>query len=68
MQNDGMTQLLNWKGFYKPLAHMYGYVYGSLLISTEDLPSCTASEVVAFKCLHANLEVVNNTQNPIYYL
>lgn len=57
-----MTQLLNWKCFYKPLAHMHGYLCGSLLISTED-QSSTASKVVTFKCLHNNLELVNNAQN-----
>lgn len=45
---------------------MHGYLCGSLLISTEDLQSSTASKVVTFKCLHNNLELVNNAQNEIH--
>lgn len=66
MQGDGMTQPLKWNCFYKPLAHMDVYLDESVLVSTQDLQSCTASNVVAFKCVHTNLELVNNAQNQIH--
>lgn len=32
MKTDGMIPLLNWKCFYKPLPHYYGYLCGGWLI------------------------------------
>lgn len=63
MENNGM---LNWKCFYKSLAHINGELCESFLISMLDVQSSTASKVVAFKCLHTNVELVNNTQNWIH--